>query len=117
MSDDVEKVKEEIKKGIDVNIQNELNETALHIAAEHGKMACVTMCLPECTFVYFVFIFWWLSIYSLFAAKPFLNTIVFVMILGGLKVAEFLIANGSQVDAVNSFKSTPLHKAAYYGKF
>lgn len=37
MSGDVEKAKEEIRKGIDVNSKGPDNYTALHVAVENGE--------------------------------------------------------------------------------
>lgn len=87
-----------------MNAENEKKVTPLHYAAQYGKFCLIYFAIKT----EHSFGLYWILFY---------NANVIIYLLGNEKVAELLVRNGANVNALDETNSTPLHNAAYYSKF
>lgn len=121
----MQKAENELRNGIDVNIRGDGNMTALHVAAEHGKLIRYNLSLfhfvsKKCsTTEYDNFLFHVMHV----MAKIEHNVILFyslkdsfVIHLDHDRVAKFLIQRGANIGASAGFaKRPPLFACGVYG--
>jgi hypothetical protein len=99
---DMAKVKEFIKRGIDVNVKDKYENTALGVASYEGHIDVAKVLIQNGADVNAVNRYKQTSLHS--AAWK-----------GHVDVAKVLIQKGADVNAVNEYNVTPLHEAAEDG--
>jgi len=103
LSGDLQKVKQLLGQGADVNTRDMYQQTPLHIAASTGKTKVAELLISQGAEINA-------------QNKDQLTPLHWAAYSGSTKVAKLLIRKGADVNARDKYKDTPLHKAALMGK-